>query len=151
MIGPGGLLLVISTFLQSASFQFYQWGQKKSKQLNLDVRNFFVQGHILCPGGNRLSYKNLISTPQGLIHYWVIKPHQKISITPKVRKIPPQDPVPTQSWWVLNPASGEFSPVLSEITFEYQLGWYPSQQPTHRIWKVWDFRACCMLLFLSFF
>jgi hypothetical protein len=46
----------------------------------------------------------------------------KISITPKVRKIPPQDPDPTQSWWVLNPASGEFSPVLSEITCEYQLG-----------------------------
>jgi hypothetical protein len=45
MIGPGGLLLVISTFLQSASFQFYQWGQKKNKQLNLDVRNVFVASH----------------------------------------------------------------------------------------------------------
>jgi len=41
MIAPGGLLLILPTFLQSL-FQFYGWGCKKVNNLNLDVRNIFV-------------------------------------------------------------------------------------------------------------
>ncbi len=39
MIGTGGLLVVVPTYLQSP-FQFYGWGWRKSKQLNLDVTYF---------------------------------------------------------------------------------------------------------------
>jgi hypothetical protein len=39
IIGTGGLLLVVPTYFQSP-FQFYGWGWRKSKQLNLDVTYF---------------------------------------------------------------------------------------------------------------
>jgi hypothetical protein len=41
MIGPGGLLLVVPTYLQS-QFQASVWNCKKRKYLNLDVRNIFA-------------------------------------------------------------------------------------------------------------
>jgi len=44
MSGPGGLLLVVSTYVQS-QFQFYGWGCKKVNKLNLDVRNIFAGSH----------------------------------------------------------------------------------------------------------
>jgi hypothetical protein len=45
MIDPGGLLLVVPTYLQSP-FSVLRVALEKSKQLNLDVRNFFVGSHI---------------------------------------------------------------------------------------------------------
>jgi hypothetical protein len=44
MIRPGGLLLVVPTYLQS-QFQFYWWVAKKKTKLNLDVRNTFARSH----------------------------------------------------------------------------------------------------------
>jgi hypothetical protein len=44
MIRPGGLLLVVPTYLQFP-VQFYGWGLEKSKQLNLEVTNIFAESH----------------------------------------------------------------------------------------------------------
>jgi hypothetical protein len=44
MIRPGGLLLVVPTYLQSL-FHFYWWGCKKVNSLNLDVRNIFARSN----------------------------------------------------------------------------------------------------------
>jgi hypothetical protein len=36
MIGPGGLLVVVPTYIQF-QLQFYWWGCQKNNQLNLDI------------------------------------------------------------------------------------------------------------------
>ncbi len=45
MIDPGGLLLVVPTYLQSP-FSVLRVALEQSKQLNLDVRNIFVGSHV---------------------------------------------------------------------------------------------------------
>jgi len=62
MIGPGDLLLESSplTYLLSLLLQFFWVGLQKSKQLNLDVKNIFVEsptntvGDALSKGKNTL-------------------------------------------------------------------------------------------------
>jgi hypothetical protein len=45
MIDPGGLLLVVPHVFACPSF--IDWVAKKSKQLNLDVKNIFAESRIL--------------------------------------------------------------------------------------------------------
>jgi hypothetical protein len=52
MIGPGGLLLVVPTYLQF-QLQFYWWGCQKKSQLNLELK-FIIQSDVLSTGGNAL-------------------------------------------------------------------------------------------------
>jgi hypothetical protein len=45
MIGPGGLLLVLPQLLAGPGFSFIGGVAKKSKKVNLDVKNIFAWLH----------------------------------------------------------------------------------------------------------
>jgi len=51
MIGPGGLLLVVPTYMQ---FQFYRWGCPKNTG-KLQAFNFIIQSDILSTGRDALT------------------------------------------------------------------------------------------------
>jgi hypothetical protein len=44
MIGPGGLLLVVRTYMQF-QLRFYWWGCPKKQQLNLDILFYYPEWH----------------------------------------------------------------------------------------------------------
>jgi len=56
MIGPGGFLLVVPTYMQFL-LQFYWWGCQK-KNLNFDI-NFVIHSDILSTGGDALTVEML--------------------------------------------------------------------------------------------
>jgi hypothetical protein len=55
MIGPGGFLLVVPTYMQFL-LQFYWWGCQK-KNLNFDI-NFVIHSDILSTGGDALTLED---------------------------------------------------------------------------------------------
>jgi hypothetical protein len=59
MIAPGGLLLVVPTYMQFR-FQFYGWGYEKKVNNWTWMWEILLQGHILSTGGDALRTLKLI-------------------------------------------------------------------------------------------